>query len=110
MVCVQWHVHRAAPCIRKDAEVHISVSSASDAYCLLEIYEKLCKDPESFGLSSDLTESLVGKESIKPKAKKQLNKQEALSPSGQVCKPLQRAACCSRPLQIICCLVSQSCH
>uniref|UniRef100_A0A8C6K3F2 Uncharacterized protein n=1 Tax=Melopsittacus undulatus TaxID=13146 RepID=A0A8C6K3F2_MELUD len=53
--------------------------AASDAYCLLEIYEKLCKDPESFGLNSDLTENLVGKESIKPKAQKQLNKQEALT-------------------------------
>lgn len=72
--------------------------SASDAYCLLEVYEKLCKDPESFGLSSDLTESLVGKASVKPRAKKQLNKQEVPSPSGQVCKQLQRAACCSRPL------------
>ncbi|NXI67102.1 MUT7 Exonuclease, partial [Anseranas semipalmata] len=60
--------------------------AASDAYCLLEIYEKLCKDPASFGLSSDLTESLVGKPSIKAKAKKQLNKQEVLSPSGQQCK------------------------
>ncbi|XP_040505102.1 exonuclease mut-7 homolog isoform X4 [Gallus gallus] len=50
--------------------------AASDAYCLLEVYEKLCKDPESFGLSSDLTESLVGKPSVKPRAKKQLNKQE----------------------------------
>ncbi|NXD67572.1 MUT7 Exonuclease, partial [Eolophus roseicapillus] len=60
--------------------------AASDAYCLLEIYEKLCKDPESFGLSTDLTESLVGKESIKPKAKKELNKQETLSPSGQQCQ------------------------
>ncbi|XP_071309879.1 exonuclease mut-7 homolog isoform X4 [Agelaius tricolor] len=57
--------------------------AASDAYCLLEIYERLCKDPESFGLGSDLTESLVGKQSKKPRAKKQLNKQEAPSPSGQ---------------------------
>nr|XP_009942989.1 PREDICTED: exonuclease mut-7 homolog [Opisthocomus hoazin] len=57
--------------------------AASDAYCLLEIYEKLCKDPASFGLSSDLTESLVGKPGIKPRAKKQLNKQEVPSPSGQ---------------------------
>ncbi|KAJ7417382.1 exonuclease 3'-5' domain containing 3 [Pitangus sulphuratus] len=57
--------------------------AASDAYCLLEIYERLCKDPESFGLSSDLMDSLVGKRSVKPRAKKQLNKQEALSPSGQ---------------------------
>ncbi|NWI55802.1 MUT7 Exonuclease, partial [Calyptomena viridis] len=57
--------------------------AASDAYCLLEIYERLCKDPESFGLSSDLTESLVGKQSKKPRPKKQLNKQEAPSPSGQ---------------------------
>ncbi|XP_059721369.1 exonuclease mut-7 homolog isoform X2 [Haemorhous mexicanus] len=56
--------------------------AASDAYCLLEIYERLCKDPESFGLGSDLTESLVGKQSKKPRAKKQLNKQ-APSPSGQ---------------------------
>ncbi|KFQ74469.1 putative exonuclease mut-7, partial [Phaethon lepturus] len=68
--------------------------AASDAYCLLEIYEKLCKDPASFGLSSDLTESLVGKPSIKARSKKQLNKQEVPSPSGQVCKHLQRAACC----------------
>ncbi|NXX96214.1 MUT7 Exonuclease, partial [Centropus bengalensis] len=60
--------------------------AASDAYCLLEVYEKLCKDPESFGLSSDLTESLVGKPSMKPRAKKQLNKQEVPSPSGQQCK------------------------
>ncbi|XP_075628214.1 exonuclease mut-7 homolog isoform X10 [Balearica regulorum gibbericeps] len=57
--------------------------AASDAYCLLEIYEKLCNDPASFGLSSDLTESLVGKPSVKPRAKKQLNKQEVPSPSGQ---------------------------
>ncbi|NXS63005.1 MUT7 Exonuclease, partial [Brachypteracias leptosomus] len=60
--------------------------AASDAYCLLEIYEKLCKDPVSFGLSSDLSESLVGKPSIKPRVKQQLNKQEAPSPSGQQCK------------------------
>ncbi|NXP23283.1 MUT7 Exonuclease, partial [Scytalopus superciliaris] len=60
--------------------------AASDAYCLLEIYERLCKNPESFGLSSDLRESLVRKRSIKPVGKKQLNKQEALSPSGQQCQ------------------------
>ncbi|NXM76407.1 MUT7 Exonuclease, partial [Serilophus lunatus] len=60
--------------------------AASDAYCLLEIYERLCKDPESFGLSSDLTESLVGKHSKKPRTEKQLNKQEAPSPSGQQCQ------------------------
>ncbi|NXH21801.1 MUT7 Exonuclease, partial [Bucco capensis] len=60
--------------------------AASDAYCLLEIYEKLCKDPTSFGLSSDLTESLVGKPSTKPRAKNQLNKQEVRSPSGQQCQ------------------------
>ncbi|XP_071430317.1 exonuclease mut-7 homolog isoform X2 [Pithys albifrons albifrons] len=60
--------------------------AASDAYCLLEIYERLCKDPESFGLSSDLSESLEQKWSMKSRAKKQLNKQEALSPSGQQCQ------------------------
>ncbi|NWW49857.1 MUT7 Exonuclease, partial [Pedionomus torquatus] len=60
--------------------------AASDAYCLLEIYEKLCKDPASFGLSSDLTESLVGKPSLKPRPKKQLNKQEVPSPSEQRCE------------------------
>ncbi|NWW71597.1 MUT7 Exonuclease, partial [Climacteris rufus] len=63
--------------------------AASDAYCLLEIYERLCKDPESFGLGSDLTESLVGKQSKKPRAKKQLGKQEAPSPSGQQCQGSQ---------------------
>ncbi|KFP87855.1 putative exonuclease mut-7, partial [Acanthisitta chloris] len=60
--------------------------AASDAYCLLEIYERLCKDPESFGLSPDLMQSLVEKQSKKLKAKKQLNKQEAPSPSGQQCQ------------------------
>ncbi|KAM7033633.1 exonuclease mut-7 homolog isoform 2-T7 [Acridotheres tristis] len=60
--------------------------AASDAYCLLEIYERLCKDPESFGLGSDLTDSLVGKQSKKPRAQKQLNKQETPSPSGQECQ------------------------
>ncbi|KAM9521769.1 exonuclease mut-7 homolog isoform 4-T4 [Guaruba guarouba] len=73
--------------------------AAADAYCLLEIYEKLCKDPESFGLSSDLIESLVGKESLKPKAKKQLNKQEALSPSGQQCQGSRTETLC-RPAPI----------
>ncbi|NXX77679.1 MUT7 Exonuclease, partial [Urocolius indicus] len=68
--------------------------AASDAYCLLEIYEKLCKDPASFGLSSDLMASLVGKPSIKPRAKKQLNKQEVPSPSGQQCKGSQMELSC----------------
>ncbi|NXT53248.1 MUT7 Exonuclease, partial [Pluvianellus socialis] len=68
--------------------------AASDAYCLLEIYEKLCKDPASFGLSSDLTESLVGKPSIKPRAKKQLNKQEVPSPSGQQCEGSEKVTPC----------------
>ncbi|NWX47234.1 MUT7 Exonuclease, partial [Steatornis caripensis] len=69
--------------------------AASDAYCLLEIYERLCKDPASFGLSSDLTESLVGKPSIKPRAKKQLNKQEVPSPSGQQCKGSVKETLCA---------------
>ncbi|XP_058709488.1 exonuclease mut-7 homolog isoform X2 [Poecile atricapillus] len=69
--------------------------AASDAFCLLEIYKRLCKDPESFGLGSDLAESLVGKQSKKPKAKKQLNKQEAPSPSGQECQGARREP--SRP-------------
>ncbi|XP_074968266.1 exonuclease mut-7 homolog isoform X4 [Phalacrocorax aristotelis] len=68
--------------------------AASDAYCLLEIYEKLCKDPASFGLSSDLTESLVGKPSVKPRAKKQLHKQEVPSPSGQQCKGSKKETSC----------------
>ncbi|NWW83776.1 MUT7 Exonuclease, partial [Rhynochetos jubatus] len=71
--------------------------AASDAYCLLEIYEKLCKDPASFGLSSDLTESLVGKPTVKPKAKKQLNKQEVPSPSGQQCKGPKKETSCPPP-------------
>ncbi|XP_009987267.1 PREDICTED: exonuclease mut-7 homolog, partial [Tauraco erythrolophus] len=73
--------------------------AASDAYCLLEIYEKLRKDPASFGLSSDLTESLVGKPSVKPRAKKQLNKQEVPSPSGQQCKgPKKETSCSPAPI------------
>ncbi|KAM6047327.1 exonuclease mut-7 homolog isoform 10-T14 [Theristicus caerulescens] len=70
------------------------IYAASDAYCLLEIYEKLCKDPASFGLSSDLSGSLVGKPSIKPRAKKQLNKQEVPSPSGQQCKGSKKETSC----------------
>uniref|UniRef100_A0A8C4TS73 Exonuclease 3'-5' domain containing 3 n=1 Tax=Falco tinnunculus TaxID=100819 RepID=A0A8C4TS73_FALTI len=72
--------------------------AASDAYCLLEIYEKLCKDPASFGLSSDLTESLVGKPSVKLRAKKQLNKQEAPSPSGQQCEGSKETSCPAAPI------------
>ncbi|KAM9595083.1 exonuclease mut-7 homolog isoform 18-T24 [Morphnus guianensis] len=89
--------------------------AASDAYCLLEIYEKLCKDPASFGLSSDLTASLVGKSSIKPTAKKQLNKQEVLSPSGQIARqegrviltsglPYQTVRGCCLPRERVCLL------
>ncbi|NXC50037.1 MUT7 Exonuclease, partial [Penelope pileata] len=73
--------------------------AAADAYCLLEVYEKLSKDPESFGLSSDLTETLVGKPSVKRRAKKQLNKQEALSPSGQQCKgSVEETSCLPAPI------------
>ncbi|XP_010080976.1 PREDICTED: exonuclease mut-7 homolog, partial [Pterocles gutturalis] len=68
--------------------------AASDAYCLLEIYEKLCKDPASFGLSSDLTESLVGKPSVKPRAKKQPNKGEVPSPPGQQCRGSDKETSC----------------
>nr|XP_038043968.1 exonuclease mut-7 homolog isoform X6 [Anas platyrhynchos] len=71
------------------------IYAASDAYCLLEIYEKLCKDPTSFGLNSDLTKSLVGKPTIKARAKKQLNKQEVPSPCGQQCKGSEKET--SRP-------------
>ncbi|NXA09328.1 MUT7 Exonuclease, partial [Sapayoa aenigma] len=82
--------------------------AASDAYCLLEIYERLCKDPESFGLNSDLTESLVGKHGKKPRPKKQLNKQEAPSPSGQQCQGSGvqgwpgRAAVSPRQFSVVC--------
>ncbi|NWI01391.1 MUT7 Exonuclease, partial [Tichodroma muraria] len=73
--------------------------AALDAYCLLEIYERLCKDPESFGLGSDLTDSLVGKQSKKPRAKKQLNKQEAPSPSEQECQgPRTEPSCPPAPI------------
>uniref|UniRef100_A0A8D0GUP2 3'-5' exonuclease domain-containing protein n=1 Tax=Sphenodon punctatus TaxID=8508 RepID=A0A8D0GUP2_SPHPU len=55
--------------------------AASDAYCLLEVYKKLCEDPAAFGLGSNLTKSLVGKTSTKPRIKKQKNKQEMPLPS-----------------------------
>ncbi|XP_054249187.1 exonuclease mut-7 homolog [Indicator indicator] len=82
--------------------------AASDAYCLLEVYEKLCKDPESFGLSSDLTKSLGGKPSTKARAKKQLDKQEAPSASGQQCQGPKQATLCPpaaispRELSVVC--------
>ncbi|XP_074145163.1 exonuclease mut-7 homolog isoform X2 [Sminthopsis crassicaudata] len=49
--------------------------AASDAYCLLEVYEMLCKDPAHFGLTANLKENLGGKQSTKPRAKKSLSKQ-----------------------------------
>uniref|UniRef100_A0A4X2KFQ1 3'-5' exonuclease domain-containing protein n=1 Tax=Vombatus ursinus TaxID=29139 RepID=A0A4X2KFQ1_VOMUR len=58
--------------------------AASDAYCLLEVYEVLCKDPAHFGLTANLKESLGGKQSTKPRAKKTLGKQGTPSPSKQV--------------------------
>ncbi|XP_074066704.1 exonuclease mut-7 homolog isoform X2 [Macrotis lagotis] len=58
--------------------------AASDAYCLLEVYELLCKDPAHFGLTANLKESLEGKQSTKPRAKKPLSKQGMQSPSEQV--------------------------
>ncbi|KFV71250.1 putative exonuclease mut-7, partial [Dryobates pubescens] len=82
--------------------------AASDAYCLLEVYEKLCKDPESFGLSPDLTKSLVGKPSTKARAKKQLDEQEAPSASGQQCQGAKQAtssppaAISPRELSVVC--------
>ncbi|XP_068020215.1 exonuclease mut-7 homolog [Melanerpes formicivorus] len=82
--------------------------AASDAYCLLEVYEKLCKDPESFGLSPDLTKSLVGKPSSKARAKKQLDEQEAPSASGQQCQGPKQATSCPpaaispRELSVVC--------
>uniref|UniRef100_K7E1H7 3'-5' exonuclease domain-containing protein n=1 Tax=Monodelphis domestica TaxID=13616 RepID=K7E1H7_MONDO len=58
--------------------------AASDAYCLLEVYEVLCKDPANFGLTANLKECLAGKQSTKPRAEKQLSKQGTQSPSKQV--------------------------
>ncbi|XP_036605493.1 exonuclease mut-7 homolog isoform X1 [Trichosurus vulpecula] len=58
--------------------------AASDAYCLLEVYEVLCKDPAHFGLTANLKESLGGKQSTKPRAKKLLSKQGTQSPPKQV--------------------------
>ncbi|XP_073170679.1 exonuclease mut-7 homolog isoform X5 [Lepidochelys kempii] len=66
--------------------------AASDAYCLLEVYKKLCEDPLGFGLCSDLTESLVAKPTTKHRAKKQLNQQEMPSPSKQQAKVIGMAA------------------
>lgn len=31
---------------------------AADAYCLLEVYQTLCREPASFSLSEDLAKSL----------------------------------------------------
>ncbi|XP_051832871.1 exonuclease mut-7 homolog [Antechinus flavipes] len=58
--------------------------AASDAYCLLEVYEMLCKDPAHFGLTANLKENLGSKQSTKPRAKKSLSKQGTQSPPKQV--------------------------
>ncbi|XP_074871617.1 exonuclease mut-7 homolog [Carettochelys insculpta] len=71
--------------------------AASDAYCLLEVYKKLRADPSGCGLCSDLTESLVGKPATRPRAKKQLNKQEMPRTSKQQAKELSPEALSSPP-------------
>ncbi|XP_075761943.1 exonuclease mut-7 homolog isoform X2 [Pelodiscus sinensis] len=71
--------------------------AASDAYCLLEVYKKLCEDPSGFGLCSDLTESLVRKPNPKPRAKKPLNQQEMPTTSKQLAKVIGPEAVSAPP-------------
>ncbi|XP_019396049.1 PREDICTED: exonuclease mut-7 homolog isoform X1 [Crocodylus porosus] len=72
--------------------------AASDAYCLLEVYRKLSEDPAAFGLSSDLSESLVEKQATKSRAKKPLNKQKMPSTSKQQSKGVVREASSPSPI------------
>lgn len=63
---------------------------AADAYCLLDIYLILSRDPKAFGLPEDLrsipaAQKPKSQEEKKPKEKKQFKRREV---SLRVCEPL----------------------
>uniref|UniRef100_V9KEI2 Putative exonuclease mut-7-like protein n=1 Tax=Callorhinchus milii TaxID=7868 RepID=V9KEI2_CALMI len=54
------------------------IYAAIDAYCLLEVYEPLLREPQQFGLSYSLNDSLVGKSEKRSKEqKRKKNKNKA---------------------------------
>nr|XP_020664814.1 exonuclease mut-7 homolog [Pogona vitticeps] len=76
--------------------------AASDAYCLLEIYATLLKDPAAFGLSPDLMTPLVGKTCPGAKAKKSARQEKVRSPHTEISEPAPEgppAASSSVPIQ-----------
>ncbi|XP_070374383.1 exonuclease mut-7 homolog isoform X2 [Equus asinus] len=60
------------------------VYAATDAYCLLEVYRVLCRDPTRFHLSEDLAKSLRPGRSQRPGAREQPSQQEASALPQQV--------------------------
>ncbi|XP_023485248.2 exonuclease mut-7 homolog isoform X10 [Equus caballus] len=60
------------------------VYAATDAYCLLEVYRVLCRDPTRFHLSEDLAKSLRPGRSQRPGAREQPSRQEASALPQQV--------------------------
>uniref|UniRef100_A0ABM5F5J2 Exonuclease mut-7 homolog n=1 Tax=Pogona vitticeps TaxID=103695 RepID=A0ABM5F5J2_9SAUR len=76
--------------------------AASDAYCLLEIYATLLKDPAAFGLSPDLMTPLAGKTCPGAKAKKSTRQEKVRSPHTEISEPAPEgppAASSSVPIQ-----------
>ncbi|XP_064146843.1 exonuclease mut-7 homolog isoform X7 [Loxodonta africana] len=60
------------------------VYAATDAYCLLEVYRALCRDPARFRLSMNLVESLGARRIVRSGAQRPPDRREALASPQQV--------------------------
>ncbi|XP_060697193.1 exonuclease mut-7 homolog isoform X2 [Hemiscyllium ocellatum] len=77
------------------------IYAASDAYCLLDVYDALCREPQRFGLSCSLEEFLMLK--VEKKARGLKQKRNKSSPTlpfqcGQTLQPNLLKASSSPPL------------
>ncbi|XP_072422324.1 exonuclease mut-7 homolog isoform X4 [Chiloscyllium punctatum] len=77
------------------------IYAASDAYCLLDVYDSLCREPQRFGLSCSLEEFLMLK--VEKKARGLKQKKNKSSPThpfqcGQTMQPTLLKASSSPPL------------
>ncbi|KAM4696447.1 exonuclease mut-7 homolog isoform 2-T2 [Rhinophrynus dorsalis] len=67
--------------------------AAADAYCLLEVYETLCRDPVRFGLSPNFQESPQSKSVSEPNSEKKVQKKN------MVHRDIQFSVICDNMLQ-----------
>ncbi|XP_006900730.1 PREDICTED: probable exonuclease mut-7 homolog [Elephantulus edwardii] len=63
------------------------IYAATDAYCLLEVYRALCRDPARFRLSENLAKSLGARGSMRSGVQRPSGQPEALAPPPQVGVP-----------------------